>query len=70
MGTGADSVKPFLVFTTNRATVMCKKLTVYRWIQAGKIEAVKLTDERLSISERSFRCCPGNYAFWMGLHGM
>jgi len=48
---------------------MCKELTVYCWIQAGKAKAVKLTDERLSISGRMFGYFLGNYAFWMGLPG-
>ena len=28
-----------------------KKLTIYRWIKAGKIEAVRLPDGRLRIAE-------------------
>lgn len=30
---------------------MEKKLTIYRWIKAGKIEAVRLPDGRLRIVE-------------------
>jgi len=71
MGAGADNVKAFSVLITyHAAAIMCRKFTIYYWIQAGEIKAAMPTDIKLRIATRSFCCFRGGHTLRVGLPGL